>query len=214
MGGIQKFEQRLEQMISGAFAPDFRSAMQPIEIAAALQRECDNKAQILSRDRRLVPNDSHGELSATDLKRPSPHDTVMADELVAQVMLHAETQGYVFPGPVTLSFEPADDLTTGRFRRRSRAQAKVNGQLNLHPGTTRPGPARGQRHVPPPAAAEPRRGPQLRGQRPRRESASRRDLGACAPHRRARGGPGRGGRPGLGQRDTGRRPQGQALSAR
>ncbi|WP_182525139.1 FhaA domain-containing protein [Nocardioides dongkuii] len=127
MGGLQKFEQRLEQLISGAFARAFRSAVQPVEIAAALQRECDNNAQILSRQRRMVPNDFHVELSPTDLERLAPYDTAMADELVAQVTLHAETQGYVFPGPVTLSFESADDLTTGRFRVRSQAQAKVTG---------------------------------------------------------------------------------------
>lgn len=130
MGGLQKFEQRLEQMISGAFARAFRSAVQPVEIAAALQRECDNNAQILSRDRRLVPNDFHVELSAVDLDRLAPYDSAMADELVAQVTLHAEQQGYVFPGPVTLSFEPADDLTTGRFRVRSQAQAKVTGNAS------------------------------------------------------------------------------------
>ena len=56
MGGLQSFENRLEQMISGVFARTFRSAVQPVEIAAALQREVDNSAQILSRDRRLVPN--------------------------------------------------------------------------------------------------------------------------------------------------------------
>ena len=81
MGGLQRFEQRLEQMISGVFARAFRSAVQPVEIAAALQRECDNNAQILSRDRRLVPNDFHVELSQTDLDRLAPYDTAMADEL-------------------------------------------------------------------------------------------------------------------------------------
>lgn len=125
MGGLQKLEHRLEQMISGAFARAFRSAVQPVEIAAALQRECDNNAQILSRDRRLVPNDFHVELSQTDLDRLSPYDSALAADLATQVRDHAEQQGYVFPGPVSIGFEPAEDLTTGRFRIRSKAQAKV-----------------------------------------------------------------------------------------
>ena len=100
MGGLQKFEQKLEQMISGAFARAFRSAVQPVEIAAALQRECDNNAQILSRDRRLVPNDFHVELAQTDLDRLAPYDTALADELANQVRDHADQQSYVFPGPV------------------------------------------------------------------------------------------------------------------
>ena len=127
MGGLQKLEHRLEQMISGAFARAFRSAVQPVEISAALQRECDNNAQILSRDRRLVPNDFHVELSPTDLERLAPYDSALADELVTQLRDHADHQSYVFPGPVTIGFEAADDLTTGRFRIRSRAQAKVTG---------------------------------------------------------------------------------------
>lgn len=127
MGGLQRLEHRLEQMISGAFAKAFRSAVQPVEISAALQRECDNNAQILSRDRRLVPNDFHVELAQSDLDRLAPYDTALADELVRQLKAHADQQSYVFPGPVTIAFETAEDLTTGRFRIRSRAQAKVSG---------------------------------------------------------------------------------------
>ena len=127
MGGLQRFEQRLESAISGVFARTFRSAVQPVEIAAALQRELDNNAQILSRDRRLVPNDFHVELSAADLARLAPYDNTLARELSDQLKEHAESQSYVFPGPIAIGFEEASDLTTGRFRIRSEAQAKVVG---------------------------------------------------------------------------------------
>ncbi|WP_101522967.1 FhaA domain-containing protein [Nocardioides houyundeii] len=127
MRGLQRFEQRLEQVVSGVFARAFRSAVQPVEISAALQREVDNNAQILSRDRRLVPNDFDVELSETDLERLSPYDNAMARDLADQLQDHAESQGYVFPGPVHISFEAAGDLTTGRFRIRSRAEASVSG---------------------------------------------------------------------------------------
>lgn len=130
MGGLQKFEHKLEQMISGAFARAFRSAVQPVEIAAALQRECDNNAQILSRDRRIVPNDFHVELAQSDLDRLAPYDTALADEMSKQVRAHADQQGYVFPGPVKIAFEVAEDLTTGRFRIRSQAQARVTGNAS------------------------------------------------------------------------------------
>ena len=125
MGGLQRLESKLEQMISGAFARAFRSAVQPVEIAAALQRECDNNAQFLSRERGLVPNDFHVELSRTDLDRLASYDVALADDLARQLREHADQQGYVFPGPVTIDFDAAEDLTTGRFRIRSRAQAKV-----------------------------------------------------------------------------------------
>ncbi|CAN5332207.1 MAG: FhaA domain-containing protein [Nocardioides sp.] len=124
---LAKFEQKLESMISGAFARAFRSAVQPVEIAAALQRECDNSAQILSRDRRMVPNDFHVELSETDLDRLAPMDSALVDDLSRQLQDHADNQSYVFPGPIRIALEPAEDLTTGRFRIRSQAQARVEG---------------------------------------------------------------------------------------
>lgn len=125
MGALQNFERRLEQAISGAFAKAFRSAVQPVEIAAALQRECNNNAQILSRNRRLVPNLFHVELSESDLSRLSAYDSTMVAELRDQLQEHADSQGYVFPGPIRIDLEAADDLTTGRFRVRSEAQAQV-----------------------------------------------------------------------------------------
>jgi len=124
MGGLQDFENKLEQLISGAFARAFRSAVQPVEISAALQREVDNNAQILSRDRRLVPNSFHVELSEMDMERMAPH--ALVEEFTNALRDHAEQQSYVFPGPVTIEFEEADDLTTGRFRVRSKAMAKVS----------------------------------------------------------------------------------------
>jgi Protein of unknown function (DUF3662)/FHA domain len=125
VGGLQRFEQRLEELVSGAFAKAFRSAVQPVEISAALQRECDNNAQILSRQRRMVPNDFHVELSRSDLDRLSPYDSALLAELTSQLQEHAEKQSYVFSGPVSLAFEAADDLTIGRFRVRSEAHASV-----------------------------------------------------------------------------------------
>lgn len=125
MGVLQRFENRLEQMVSGAFARAFRSAVQPVEVAAALQREVDNSAQILSRNRRLVPNDFHVELSAADHERLAPYGSRLAEELTDMLREHADEQSYVFTGPVSISFETSDDLSTGRFRVRSAAIAKV-----------------------------------------------------------------------------------------
>lgn len=128
MGALQNFERRLEEMISGAFARVFRSAVQPVEIAAALQREADNNTQILSRDRRMVPNDYNVELSETDLERLAPYD--LERELAKQLHEHADFQGYVFPGKISVSLASAEDLGTGRFRVRSRANAEAPGSYD------------------------------------------------------------------------------------
>jgi Protein of unknown function (DUF3662)/FHA domain len=125
MGMLQRFESRLEQAVSGAFAKAFRSAVQPVELAAALQREVDNSAQILSRNRRLVPNTFVIELSQVDHDRLQPYSQTLTDELVEMLREHAEEQHYVFAGPVAISFTQEADLVTGRFRVRSQATAQV-----------------------------------------------------------------------------------------
>ena len=125
MGVLQRFENRLESMVSGAFARAFRSEVQPVEVAAALQREVDNSAQILSRDRRLVPNNFHVELSPADHERPSQYGSTLAKELTEMLREHADEQSYVFTGPVSISFDKDDELGTGRFRVRSSALARV-----------------------------------------------------------------------------------------
>lgn len=121
MSRFQRFENKLEQMISGVFARTFRSAVQPVEIVAALNREVDNSAQILSRDRRLVPNSFTVELSGTDHQRLDGLGPQLPRELTEMVREHAAEQSYVFTGPVDIALETSDELTTGRFRVRSRS---------------------------------------------------------------------------------------------
>jgi hypothetical protein len=108
-------------MISGVFARTFRSAVQPVEIASALNREVDNSAQILSRDRRLVPNTFAVELSQTDHERLEGLGPQLPRELTEMLREHAAQQSYVFTGPVSIQLEISDELTTGRFRVRSKA---------------------------------------------------------------------------------------------
>src|SRR5690606_29689064 len=89
------------------------------------QRECDNNAQILSRQRRLVPNEFHVELAEIDLDRLESLGPALVQDLVSQLQDHADAQGYVFTGPVSIDLAPPADLTTGRFRIRSKAVASV-----------------------------------------------------------------------------------------
>jgi Protein of unknown function (DUF3662)/FHA domain len=135
VGVLHRFEQRLEHMVTGAFARAFRSAVQPVEIAASLQREIDNSAQILSRDRLLVPNSFHVELSATDFDRLAPYGDTLSAELATLVREHVQEQRYTLAGPIDISFGRTEDLTTGRFRVRSRANAEVTPIAGPRPST-------------------------------------------------------------------------------
>lgn len=125
-GVLQRFEQRLEGAVTGAFARAFRSAVQPVEIAAALQREIDNSAHILSRDRMLVPNDFSVELSTSDYERLTPFGETLASELSTLVDEHVKEQHYTLAGPVAIAFKLSGELSTGRFRVRSSTNAAVS----------------------------------------------------------------------------------------
>ena len=124
-GVLQRFEQRLEGAVTSAFARAFRSAVQPVEIAAALQREVDNSTNILSRERILVPNDFTVELSPSDYDRLTPFGHTLVDELATLVNDHVTEQRYTLAGPLAIAFVKSGELSTGRFRVRSRTNASV-----------------------------------------------------------------------------------------
>ncbi|MFD7133719.1 DUF3662 domain-containing protein, partial [Streptomyces sp. NPDC059894] len=128
MGVLKKFEQRLEGLVNGTFAKVFKSEVQPVEIAGALQRECDNNATIWNRDRTVVPNDFIVELSAPDYERLSPYSGQLGDELAGMVRDYAKQQRYTFMGGIKVNLEKADDLDTGLYRVRSRTLASSSSQ--------------------------------------------------------------------------------------
>ncbi|MGC0330791.1 hypothetical protein RKD23_003781 [Streptomyces sp. SAI-170] len=149
MGVLKRFEQRLEGLVNGTFAKVFKSEVQPVEIAGALQRECDNNATIWNRDRTVVPNDFIVELSTPDHERLSPYSGQLGDELAGMVRDYAKQQRYTFMGPIKVHLEKADDLDTGLYRVRSRTLASSSSQAQA------PGPAAGPAAYgyPPPGAA-------------------------------------------------------------
>ena len=119
MGVLDRFEKRLDRIVNGAFARTFKAEVEPVEVAAALQRECDDRAAIVDRARRVVPNVFTVELGPHDYERLSPYAEPLDAEFSSMVREHAEEVGYVFFGPVEVSLEEASDLDTGLFRIRS-----------------------------------------------------------------------------------------------
>lgn len=125
MGVLQRFERRLEGLVNGAFAKAFKSEVQPVEIASALQRECDDRAAPVSQGRVMVPNDFTVELGAHDYERLATYAGPLSAELGELLQEHGREQRYMFVGPVEVKFERVQDLTTGMFRIRSQALAGV-----------------------------------------------------------------------------------------
>lgn len=134
MGVLKRFEQRIEGLVNGTFAKVFKSEVQPVEIAGALQRECDNNATIWNRERTVVPNDFIVELSTPDFERLSPYSGQLGDELAGMVREYAKQQRYTFMGSVKVTLEQADDLDTGLYRVRSRTRASSTSQAGPPPG--------------------------------------------------------------------------------
>ncbi len=150
MGVLQRFEHRLEGMVEGAFARAFKSELQPVEVASAIQREMDDRAAIVAQGRTLVPNDFVVEVAEDDYARLDMYADSLGIELATLAREYAKEQGYSFVGPVRMRFEGVRDLTTGTFRILSgviRGTTVEDGEIR-RPVTDLPQPAGGFRGNP------------------------------------------------------------------
>ncbi|MFN8167974.1 MAG: DUF3662 and FHA domain-containing protein [Candidatus Nanopelagicales bacterium] len=125
MGLLDRFEQRLDRLVNGAFARAFKAEVQPVEIASALQREIDERAAVVSRGRTVVPNVFTVDLSPHDYDRLSVYAGTITDELATMVREFAEEQRYTFLGGAEVTLERDESLETGLFRVHSEAKAGV-----------------------------------------------------------------------------------------
>lgn len=134
MGLLDRFEERLDRVVNGAFARAFKSEVQPVEIAAAFQREMDDRAAVVSRNRTVVPNSFTAELSEHDFARLSVYREALQDELAALVSEYAADQACTLFGPVEVVLEEDAELPTGVFRVRSEARSAVTSAGAPQPG--------------------------------------------------------------------------------
>lgn len=122
MGVLARFERRLGGAVEGGFTRLFRSRVEPVELAVALKRECDDERAI-GGTHTLVPNDFQVDLGTSDYDRLAPYILTLADELAEMVQEHASEQNYTFVGPVAVTFVRDDGLSTGSYRVASRVEA-------------------------------------------------------------------------------------------
>ena len=113
MGLLDSFERGLERVVGGAFAKTFKSGVQPLEVAAALRRELDTKAAVVSRERILVPNILTVRLSPADHARMASLGEALIDELTQLLQQHATAQRYTFPGGISITLMVDDGLAEG-----------------------------------------------------------------------------------------------------
>lgn len=125
MGVFDRVERKLENAVGGAFARAFKGDVQPVEITARLQRELDSEAKLLSRERRLVPNEFRIGLSQHDYDRLTPYSKTLNSEIIPQLTTYAGEKGYIFNGPVAVEYGLDASLPIGRFTVTSAAVAGV-----------------------------------------------------------------------------------------
>ena len=137
MGVFDRVEKKLEDVVSGAFARAFKGDVQPVEITARLQRELDTEAKLLSRDRKLVPNEFQVTLSPHDFDRLTPYSKTLNAEITPQLRDYATEHGYIFNGPITIAYVSDEGLPIGRFTIRSAAVAGVDAAEDPTPSEIR-----------------------------------------------------------------------------
>ena len=130
MGILDNFEKGLERAVNGAFAKTFRSGLQPVEITAALRRELDTKAAVVSRDRVLVPNTFTVRMSTDDYARMKALGPTLIDELVDLVQKHAASQHFQFAGGISIALASDPSLSLGMVQVDSR---NVKGEVAWTP---------------------------------------------------------------------------------
>ncbi|MDR1386974.1 MAG: DUF3662 and FHA domain-containing protein [Propionibacteriaceae bacterium] len=127
MGLFGKAEKKLEGAVGGVFARAFKGDVQPVEITNRLCKELDAEAQVLSRDKSLVPNEFLIELSKHDYARLFPFSKTMNAEISAELKDYAAEHAYLFNGPILIAYEERPDLPIGRFEVSSATVAAVDG---------------------------------------------------------------------------------------
>lgn len=135
MGVFDRTEKKIGQAVDKFFARAFKGDVQPVEIAAAIQREIDAEAKLLSRGRRLVPNNFIVHLSSHDYSRLYPYSKTLNTEITPSLREHAAERQYVFNGPISITYEEDAKLPTGQLRIQSEAVSRSEA-----PRSTRPTP--------------------------------------------------------------------------
>lgn len=129
MGVFDKAERKIDSVVGKVFARAFKGDVQPVEIAAGIQRELDAEAKLLRKGKKLVPNHFVIGLSQHDYERLYPYARTLNAEILPGIREHAAESSYVFNGPIAIDYELKEDLPTGQFTIKSDA---VEGKSDAH----------------------------------------------------------------------------------
>lgn len=114
MRALQSFERRLEGAVEGFFARAFRSGLQPIELAKAVQRYAEDHQHVTT-DGVVVPNVYRIDVAHKDRDRLSSFGESLPRELGEVVVMTASDRGWQLRGPVKVRIGASDDVKVGRY---------------------------------------------------------------------------------------------------
>ncbi|MEX0592914.1 MAG: DUF3662 and FHA domain-containing protein [Nitriliruptoraceae bacterium] len=121
MGVLQGFERRLEGAVEGFFARAFKSGLQPIELAKAVQRYISNHQHVTSAGV-VVPNVFLIQVSQKDHERLSAFGASLPRELGEVVVATAEERGWILRGPAKVRIAVDERIRVGRYRMQGRIE--------------------------------------------------------------------------------------------
>ena len=117
MSVLDRFEKSVEGAGNGVFSKSGSKDLQPVDLSSALEREIDNEAMPVGRDRTVAPNEYRFKLSTPDFDHIEQWGSeTLADELADNLTNYARSQHYAFVGPVVVIFEEDLDLAKGSFK--------------------------------------------------------------------------------------------------
>ena len=125
MGILRDFEKRLEGAVEGFFARTFRSGLQPIELAKAVQRYAGNYQQV-GVDGVFIPNVYRFDLSSEDHERFSGFEQSLKAELAGVVKRTAADRGWRLQGPVRIELRAGESVTVGTYELRGKVEASTD----------------------------------------------------------------------------------------
>ncbi|MFO7777585.1 MAG: DUF3662 and FHA domain-containing protein [Nitriliruptoraceae bacterium] len=171
MGVLQEFERRLEGAVEGFFARAFRSGIQPIELAKAVQRYAEDHQHVTA-EGVVVPNVYRLTVGPKDHDRLEGFGASLPRELAEVLVSTAAERDWILRGPAKVRIVVDDAVKLGRFRITGRievvegpsAASSAAPGAAYSPAGRAPGPARASeppRPVDAPAQPSPAPSPPL-----------------------------------------------------
>lgn len=140
MGIIDRFENAVEKGVNSVFSKVFRSSLKPVDISSAIRRAMDDAAEGDQDTSALAPNRFQIIVSDSDFEAlESQGLEALSQQLEADAAQHAANQQYMMIGPVSVTFEPSAEESTGMLEVvASRARGRVAPGIGAAPSPQHP----------------------------------------------------------------------------